>query len=269
MKKKLVAGWTTPIWSFILYALCFTALALPLFGAAESGSGPGVELREAQMARQAAEQRCAELAVQLVRTERDLEKERQRNAELLLQAKRLQETVDQYNLRVAGLLTDQGGADTAQAMAKAVAALETRQSAQQQVSGKVREFKAYLATVLETLQPSEALKKEVLGRYADLTKACDRLELLPPLVAGRGGEARTLKECRILSVETDLGIVALDVGLDAGVRPGTVWRVFDGDKPVAKLQVVEVRPTLSAAVVLEGSVHRLAAGLPAKLSEQQ
>ena len=267
MKKISDCGWTTPIWALMLSTSCFAVLVFPLFGAEQPGSGQAVEVREAQIARQAAEQRCAELAVQLVRTERDLEKERQRNAELLLQARRLQETVDQYNLRVAGLLTDQGSADTAQAMAKAVAALETRQGVQQQLCGKVREFKAYMASVLETLRPSEALKKEILGRYAELTKACDRLELLPPLVAGRGGEVRTPKECRILSVETEQGIVALDAGMDAGIRPGMTWRVFDGDRQVAKLQVVEVRPTLSAATVLEGSVHRLAAGLPARPGE--
>jgi hypothetical protein len=241
--------------------LCFSATLWAEAPAVDSGEA-SVKLREAEMARQAAEKRCTELSLVLVQTERELEKERQRFADLYLKCQALQDGHDQLQMRVVSLLLDEADVAPGQALANLVSGLDERQAEIQRLTVKVREFGRYLPPVLDTLQPSETLRQEVLGRCTELTRASDRLEALPPIVAGRGGETGAPRPCRVLTVNPDLGIVVLDAGSAAGVRLGSSWKIVDGGKVTARLRVIELRGSLGAATVLEGRLKRLTPGMP-------
>ena len=200
------------------------------------------------MARQAAEQKCAELSLSLVQTERELEKQRQRYAELLLKAKQAQDELDTMKVRAAVLLLDRAKVGESKGLAEVLAGLDARLAEARRLTQEAREFGKYVQAVLDTLGASDALKQEVQGRIAGLGRTCDRMEAFPPLVAGRGGEMGAPRECRVLSASRELGVVVLDIGNLSGMRAGSLWRVMDGERVVARLRVVEVRPGLSAAV---------------------
>jgi len=87
---------------------------------------------------------------------------------------------------------------------------------------QVRDFGDYLTTVLEVLEPSEAIRRGVTERYSALLKSCDRLEQWPSLVAGRGGTGADRRKCRVLAVNDDLHVIVLDAGSGDGVREGAV-----------------------------------------------
>ena len=266
-EKKWRRRWTDPFSAIMVCVLCFDVLS----GAAETGTAEptdaNAKLRETEMARTAAEQQCAELSLALVRTERELERQRAKSAELLLKCKGLQDELDGLQGRVAPLLLEESKGSSGEAMAAVLAGLEERQAEARRLTTAVRDFGKYLPPILETLPVSEALRREIQGRVTELARACDRLEALPPLVARRGGSEGAPTDCRVLSVNLDLGVVALDAGASAGMRAGTVWQVLDREKPAARIRIIEVRPGISAAQVLEGSVTRLAPGMKVRVVE--
>lgn len=266
MKKISGMGWTSGTWACMVLASCFSATVWALTPAIDSGEA-AVKLREAEMARQAAEKRCAELSLVLVQTERELEKERQRYAEVYLKCQSLEESGDRLQMRVAALLLDEVKVAPEQALANLVAGLDERQAEFQRLTVKVREFGRYLPTVLDTLQPSETLRQEIRDRYAELTRASDRLEALPPIVAGRGGEISAPRQCRVLTVNPELGVVVLDAGAASGMRTGSFWKIVEENRVLARLRIIELRDGLSAASVIEGRVRRLTPGMPVQAGE--
>lgn len=265
-EKRWRFGWTRCGCAFMVLLLCLGSL-----GSAETVTSDPAELtarlRETEMARQAAEQRCAELSLALVRTERELEKQRATNAGLLLKSQELQNGLDGLQLRVAPLLLGDSQESSGDALAAVLAGLQTRQADVQQLIGSVRGFSKYLPPVLDTLPVSGSLRQEIRERIAGMDRACDRVEALPPLVARRGGNQSAPTECRVWSVNPELGVIALDAGASSGMRPGTGWQVLDQGKAVARVRVIEVRPGLSAAQVLEGQISRLAPGMKARAAE--
>ena len=219
------------------------------------------------MARQAAEQRAAELSAALQRTQHGLEEMRRQNAGLYLKCRQLQQELTGLRLRVAGMLDGSGDMSPEQALADALGTVEDVRAEQRKLCGEVRAFGRYLGTVLDVLQPSEALRREVGERYAVLVGTCDRLDQLSPSVAGRGGNREGRLESRVLAVNDDLQVVILDAGTERGVRPGTTWRLFKGDKVVSRLRIVEVRRSVSAAVPEKGRLRDIAPGALVRAAE--
>lgn len=219
------------------------------------------------MARQAAEQRAAELSAALQRARNGLDQMRRQNAELYLKCRQLQQELTGVRLSVASMLDGPGNASLGQTLADAVGTVEGVRAEQKKLCSDVRAFGRYLVTVLDVLQPSEALRLEVSEKYAVLVEACDRLDQLPPSVAGRGGDREGRLESRVLAVNDDLQVVILDAGTDRGVRPGTTWRLLKRGKAVARLKVVEVRRSVSAAVPEEGRLRDIAPGALVRAGE--
>jgi hypothetical protein len=133
--------------------------------------------------------------------------------------------------------------------------------AQRHLCRSVKEFGQYLPVVLDVLQASDMLRTQVCSRYAVLEAVSGRLEGLPSIVARRGGDEGLRSESRILSVDDELQVAVLDCGSEDGVRPGMVWHVLHDGKTLAKLRVVEVRPTLCAVTLETGQLRYLAPGL--------
>lgn len=62
-------------------------------------------------------------------------------------------------------------------------------------------------------------------------------------------ESSSLASARILEVNESLQMVVLDVGANRGVRVGMPLIILRGNRMVAELRVVEVRPKISGAII--------------------
>lgn len=64
-----------------------------------------------------------------------------------------------------------------------------------------------------------------------------------------GGADLVGRELSILEVNEELGMAVLSGGRAQGLRPGLQLAAMRGDKVVARLRVVDVRPTIAGAVI--------------------
>lgn len=247
-------------------ALCFvmscfsvvpTALAQGIAGSAST--------REHELARRAAEQRCAELTAKLARTQRMLDEARRRNADLQVRCRRAEADIQTLRLHVANLLGGRSSSELDRLLKETLLSLKSIRETERDVCRQVRTFKPYLETVLDLLQASQPTRQGALARYGQVLEACERLEHQPPVVAGRGGRGPGRLECRVLAVNDDLQAVVLDAGSAAGLRTGAEARVVSQGLEVARLRIVEVRLHLSAAVPVAGNLRNIAPGTLVKL----
>lgn len=263
-KKSIPLRWQNSARVAILCALCLsTSFAIgqdtkPPAGTSVDGA---LVLKEAQVARRVAEERRAELSATLLRTEVELEQLRERYAELYLESRRQQQDLEDLELRAAGLLADRQGISSGRALSRTLNALAALRDNQLGLGDQLREFGAYLNSVLDVLQPSEALRQEVTERFTKLVCDVERSVKPPPIVAGRGGEDLGRRTCRVLAVEDELQVVVLDRGSDGGVRHGTFWTFVRDKRVIARLRVIDVRDSISAAIVVDGSFKSVGPGV--------
>lgn len=266
MKKSLQLRWNLHCISAMLCALCFVLPCLRAAASEKSVEDPELQLKREQAAREQAERQVLQLSAALAKANRDIESLQTRYAELYLESREQARDLEHFQLRVAGLLTEYEEPSGGTALAEAIAYLQEVAADHGQLYRGIREFSKYLDTVLAVLQPSEGLRREIAGRYGELERAVDRLERRPSIVAGRGGieQDRLRRESRLLAINDDLQVVVLDAGVIDGVRPGALWRVYDGEKILGMLKVIEVRPAVSAAMPVDGTTGRLAPGMRAR-----
>ena len=267
MKKTAARDWTRRLCAVIVCALCLWFRVC----AAEVESSPAdlkASLEEARVARTVAEQRCVELNAELQRTAGELETMRQRYAALSVQSQLQAAEFEDLRLRVVGLLVEGREDPAAAALPQALDNLDRMLKGNADLYAGVREFGKYLSAVLDVLQASPVVRREISERFGRLETAVDRQERLPSLVAGRGGvEGRMRRECRVLAVNDDIQAIVLDAGADGGVRLGMTWHVMADDAPVAEFRVISVRPTVCAAMPVKGGMRRIAAGMQARAGD--
>jgi len=222
-------------------------------------------VHEAELARRAAEQQTVSLAAALAEAEHELAQLRQRYVALQLEARQLLDKQEQFRLQAASLLLEHDNLASGRALNETLDAIEDLRVAEAELCRAAREFDKYLDSVLEVMKPSQVLRQEIRGRYNTVLRACDRLEQVPSLVAGRDGRQNGSDECRILAVNDDLRIIVLNAGSQDGVREGARFTVQIGDdKEAATVRVLEARVSLSAAVVEKGRFKVLAPGMAAR-----
>jgi hypothetical protein len=71
---------------------------------------------------------------------------------------------------------------------------------------------------------------------------------------------QVLKECRIISINKELGIVAIEAGANHGVFKGMVFHTLPGNPP-AELKISITRPDISGATVTKGDINQLSSGM--------
>lgn len=220
------------------------------------------QLQEAVVARNVAEQRCAELKVSLTQARKDLEALRARYAELLVASGKREAETEQLRLEIVKTLYGANGRQPDDLTVKAVRALRDSHTANAALHRGVRAFAEYLPGVVEALEPSAVIRREIGEKLDQLVKLTSQAERLPSSVAGRGGEEnRSRRESRVLAVSDEYQTVILDVGILDGVRLGMLWSVYDRDQhPTHLLRVVELRNTISAAMIIKGNLDSVAPG---------
>ena len=269
-KKKPMHHWKVSGSVAILWTLCFSLSALSAVDreAQNQAEVSELEVKEAREARRAAEARCAELTSALGQTEKELAGVRRRYATLYLQSRELQQTVHELELQAANMLAPDKGTETAEKLAQAGRALKRLQDSRRELRDRIHAFQVYLNSVLDMLQPSEALRREIAERFNAVLDTVDRYGEPLSSVAGRDSGLEKARQCHVLAVNDDLQIVVLDTGAVNSVRCGSEWRVItDSRSKAVTLRIIETRPYISAAVVAEGSFNTVAPGALAELSE--
>ena len=71
---------------------------------------------------------------------------------------------------------------------------------------------------------------------------------------------KTLAKCRIIAVNKELGIVAIEAGARHGVFKGMVFHTMPGE-PQAELRICVTRSDVSGAVVTRGNIDQLGVGM--------
>jgi len=100
-----------------------------------------------------------------------------------------------------------------------------------------------LQKLLGAVQSNVNVKAEVEATQTLLSA------LKQPAGATTAATAGRLDAAKILDVNPKLRAVVLDVGVEQGVRVGMPFMVLRGDRVVAGLRVVEVRPRVSGALI--------------------
>ncbi len=266
VKKSCRFGWTNGCRAIILYALCLNSSVFSSLATADDSLSP--TRTQDRPPESAADGEGAECCRELARVRRQLEAMRLLYAELYLESKGLAEELAGLRLHLANLLGEEPEASEERRQQAALAALLEVGVRHEELYREIFRFGDYLQSVLELVEPSQSLRREIERRYADLTEAVERLELLPSIVAERGGAGwRDREEARILHVEEELRIVILGAGEQHRVAAGSVWTVQDETaRTVVRLKVIETRARISAAIPIEGEPERLRVGMRARLT---
>jgi len=249
-------------------ASCLISVVLAVQAREPDPAAGSLRVREAELARQAAEQRAAELDAALGRAQQQIERLRAENAELRVSLHECRASLALLRQRAAHMLLDRSPAELDRTLQEAVDSLRRMRAARLELAGEVQDFREVLAAALDRLQASVALRKDLLSRCDALVRKARQVEQWPSSqVAGRGGHGAHPLESRVLTVNDDLQVVVLDSGSAQGVRIGATARVLDKGREIGRLRVVEVRPRLSAAIPVKGRLRDFAPGMPVRFGE--
>ena len=220
-----------------------------------------VQLREAELARDAWERQCLQLSVRVVRLEATLGELRSEYAAADVAAKECRQELEFLRLSAANLLVNRDNLTAALVLDE----MKRLQASWDEIYRELREFQSSLNSVLEVLDPAgESPASEVL--QSKLGHLIRRLEAADTLLAMPEGVGGDLAACQVVAMETDKQLVALNVGFNHGALPGMVGRIEGGGSLEYDFQIVEVRPTISAAVVTTGNMATIAVGAAARIA---
>lgn len=248
----------------MLWALCF---AIQGFAAEQDARTQELraELAEKQIALQAARQKIKNLQLALEQSRQQHLKCRRDQAKAVTRCREQIAELTELRMKVAHVLaTPAINGGTGESIKRAEALVASLDNVQM-VRTRLKELKSFLSVVLDALDPTTVMRREINDRLDRLEIAVGRLQRLPPEVAGRGGlDDRVKHKARILTVNDELGIVVIDAGSVHEVRPGSTWRVVDDGEVLANLKVVVLHDALSAAVPLDQALQRLTPGMIVK-----
>lgn len=265
LQKRQGTGWKNRLLFVIVWALCFVWHGSGAQNAAESADAADRN-SSADEERNALLRENAELKAALAQRQTELEQLRGRFAELYIQSSRQAEQLTELQLHAAALLDGPRDRGERRVVADALAYAEDIRQARRKLIEQLRDFAQYLEAMLDVLQPSSGLRREMTQRFASILRVADRLEQAPSLVAGRDGvNVAAPRAGRVLAVNDELQIVVLDVGLADGIRSGTVWEIGDAGQVLAELRIIISRNAVSAAVPIHGRLERIAPGMEARL----
>ncbi len=222
---------------------------------------PEILLQEAQVVREANQRHVLDLEVELARTRKELDEARARYADLYLDSRDVVERLRGLEMQAAHLLQQRSDEEYTSLLAQVLEALQTVRDRQIEVEQALKDFEMQIGTLLDVLQPSDAMRREVQERLDTLRGAVERSLNPLSIVARRGSERDSGKSCRVLAVKDELRVVVLDGGSLDGVRPGSGWHASKDGEVIVRLKVLEVRPDISAALVTEGAFGTVVPGM--------
>jgi hypothetical protein len=198
---------------------------------------------------------------ELVRTQKELDSVRadfQKTQETL---KALRTQLAELRVKAASVLVEQDDVDEARTLKQLLADLAELDNVHAKFYQQLLATRQFMESVLKTVgkEADAALKAGLEGRLLLLEKHLQEARRLSRPPEKRAAKAAPGK-CRILDVNAELAAAILDIGRDDGARLGSQWRVPNGRGGETLLQIIQVRPSLSAAVVTKGKIGNILAG---------
>ena len=148
-----------------------------------------------------------------------------------------------------------------QRLLKAVRDLDIAEQELERRSSVIRELsESYLQFVASTPSLDEAKKAKAM---AAIDKAADALVPL----SEKEGDAPMLGDLQpseIVSLDPEIGLIIIDAGKNSGLRVGTPIAVLQKDQPIYSAMVVDVRDSISGAVLQD----RLSSALEVAVGDQ-
>ncbi len=261
MKKNDESGWTTTYVLAIVSVLFFVSVVV-------SAQEPQTVPAKAQPGKRnievkALKSRCLELQAVVLRTQEELKTSRANLTQAVLELKRLRAEVADLRVTAANVLANQDDLKQAGTVRSALENLIELNKVQKETRQEILGFGRYLNSALDVLDKDDqtGLRKKLNSRLFLVTRKIEQAEGLSR--APNAATARPRGTCRILKVDKKLGVVVLDTGREAGASPGALWEVTKGRKSI-KLKIIEVRPALSAAAVVDGDLDNILPGSTAR-----
>jgi hypothetical protein len=267
-KKNAENGWQ---WALLVTSVC----ALSFWTHAWAADGDVrdealfVRLREAEMARQEAEEQALALNARLLQAEKQLSELRAALAEQTVVLQQLRDERVTLRLHAAQLLLADGGGGTAEELAQLLSSLRDLQQSHRRAYQGLGEFQSYLESMLDVLDPkAEAAHRRILDEklvpvFRELERAERFFYAVEPAV--KDTAAAGPRSAAVVKVDDELQVVILDRGRQHGIRPGMVWMIRTPTKREITVRTIETRRQLSAALVIKGDLRYVLPGLRAQL----
>lgn len=186
----------------------------------------------------------------------------------LLDIHRQKETLERkyhgLQMRIASLFgNDVAGRDSEAVNTALEAAYGTLMRKSDELSLRTNRFASLLDAILrnrQTLTEPDIIRLQ--EEIAELRICADKVS---DLVSPQGRDPE--EGCRILDVNPELQLIALSAGYKQGIRAGMVmWLKTEAsetldEKSAVKLKIVEVRPDIAGAILLQGDWRKLVPGV--------
>lgn len=211
------------------------------------GQGDSIEVRELKAALKLAQAQVASLQDAQVRSEL----QRKELVKSLSEAVRVSEEHVaaarelQLKLQAFGIdLFTQDEASLEQRLLKAVRDLDITQ---QELDRRTTQLTALSEAFLKYLQAtSDAPADERVAAQEAIDEAG---KALADLADAEQGEGRDLSKTQIVSIDSEIGLIVLDAGREAGLRVGTPITILRGQRPIYSAMIVDVRDSITGAVL--------------------
>lgn len=183
---------------------------------------------------------------------------------VLLRAEAQQEEYSRLQLSAVALVAGAEAPDRRPSEADLLVALEETATAGRTVTDEVLAVCRMLEAALDEETIPAAERARIRARLAGLRVASERFNdrVRVPERADKAWDS-----CRIVAVDDRLQVVVLAAGSVQGIGCGLGLRAGDEEDSV-RLRVIAVRPHVSAALVVEGDLGRLAPGMLARVGDR-
>lgn len=223
-------------------------------------SEPSVESIEVKELKAALELSQHQLAVEQKRSA-DLETQRKTLVESLSEAVRVSEeqmvSARETELKLQAFGVDLFTRDDSSIEQRLLKAVRDLDIAQQEIERRTSAILQLSEAFLKVLNASPGLAdKDKAEAEAAIAAANEALSAAP----AEGEEVADVSKSRVISVDSSVGLIVVNAGRRSGIRVGTPIAVLRGEKPVYSAMVVDVRDSISGAVlqdrmVAEGDVE--------------
>ena len=237
------SDWKKRVPIVILGALCLCPAFLALANEEERVSGD--------------ELRVADLKIRNYELRKDVKSLKAEKAKLQIQVNELNKKLADTEKRLAVIASvDKTAEEINGAMLKELT--NNRESVQELIR-KQSELQEFSRKALTALSAEQTLKDEYERKAILVQKELNRVKstILGP---------EQQKDGLVLSVNVELGAVAVNLGYAQGLIQGSEWNVKVDGRKVAAIKILEVRRSISLALVTEGSAGDIPAG--AKLEKK-
>jgi predicted XRE-type DNA-binding protein len=191
-----------------------------------------------------------ELRVKLFEAKTELEKSQKEINKLKLELAKSQSMLKTYELKIAEIISgDTSGVEINETLLKELMAFRkesavTLQQFEDLYKYMVESYKLLKAdkTVEETFKIKAALVREKISSLLTQSKA------------------KQSESGMVLDINTQLNVVAINLGFSDGVSQGSEWQVSEDNTVVASLKIIEVRKSLSIGILTEGKIQDVLQG---------